>query len=122
MNHIRIEEIKSLSEIESNMLLYICNVWAPIVFCAPDPENPHPVTLNLIRYCKREAIIDRINQAENVIKDEGKEIYNGLRVKLGMPLIEFKPIDSSAVKPEEPIVVDETKTVESVITEEPKKE
>jgi hypothetical protein len=82
--HIRMEEINSLTEQESDMLLYICNVWAPIRPPTPEPEDPYPISLDIIRYAKRESIIDRIKQAETIIKEESKEIYNGLKTKLGI--------------------------------------
>lgn len=80
--HITIEEMDSLTEQESDMLLYICNVWAPVRPPVPSEEDPYPMTLNLIRYVRREAILDRIKQAESVVKEEHKEIYNGLKMKL----------------------------------------
>lgn len=80
--HITIEEINSLSEDESFMLLYLCNVWAPIRPPVSSEEDPHPISLNLIRYAKRNAIVDRIKQSEPLIKEEFKEIYNGLKTKL----------------------------------------
>jgi hypothetical protein len=80
--HITIDEINSLSEDESFMLLYICNVWAPIKPPIPTEEDPHPITLNLIRYSKKESIIDRIKQSEPNVKEEFKEIYNGIKTKL----------------------------------------
>lgn len=80
--HITIDEINSLSEDEAFMLLHFCNVWAPIRPPVPSTEDPYPVTLNLIRYAKREAILDRIKQADPIIKEEFKEIYNGLKTKL----------------------------------------
>jgi hypothetical protein len=80
--HITIDEINSLSEDEAFMLLYLCNVWAPIRPPVSSADDPYPVTLNLIRYCKKEAVFDRIKQAESVIKEEHKEIYNGLKTKL----------------------------------------
>lgn len=83
--HIKIEEINSLTEQETDMLLYICNVWAPIRPPMPTEGNPHPITLTLIRATNRHAIIDRVIQACVVIKDNGKEIYNSLRTKLGIP-------------------------------------
>jgi hypothetical protein len=82
--HIKIEEINSLSEQESDMILYLCNVWAPIKPPTPSEDDPYPITLNLIRYVKRVAIIDRIKQAESVIKEEHREIYNGLKTKLNV--------------------------------------
>lgn len=80
--HITIDEINSLSEDEAFMLLYLCNVWAPIRPPVPSTEDPYPITLNLIRCSKKEAIFDRIRQAEPIIKEEFKEIYNGLKTKL----------------------------------------
>jgi hypothetical protein len=80
--HITIEEINSLSEDEAFMLLYLCNVWAPIRPPVSSEEDPHPVSLNLIRYANKNAVIDRIKQSEPLIKEEFKEIYNGLKTKL----------------------------------------
>jgi len=82
--HISIDEINSLSEDESFMLLYLCNVWAPIRPPMPSEDDPHPITLNLIRYVKRNAITDRIKQAEPIVKEEYREIYNGLKTKLSV--------------------------------------
>ncbi len=81
--HIKIEEVSSLTEDEASMLLYICNVWAPIKL--PQCKEEHPITLNLIRCAQRSAIIDRVIQAHSVISEEGKEIYNSLRTKLNIP-------------------------------------
>lgn len=83
--HITIDEINSLSEDEAFMILYICNVWAPIRPPVPSENDQHPITLNLIRYARREAILDRVKQAESVVKEEHKEIYNGLKTKLKVP-------------------------------------
>ena len=83
--HISIEEINSLSEDEAFMLLYLCNVWAPIRPPTPSEEDPYPVNLNLIRYANKNAILDRIKQAEPIVKEEFKEIYNGLKTKLKVP-------------------------------------
>jgi hypothetical protein len=82
--HIRIEEINSLSEDEAFMLLYLCNVWAPIRPPTPSEDDPYPMTLNLIRSVKRVAIVDRIKQSESIVKEEYKEIYNGLKTKLSV--------------------------------------
>ena len=78
------EEINSLTESEADMLLYICNVWAPIKPPMPTEDDPHPINLNVIRYAKRPSILDRIKQSESVIKEESKEIYNGLKTKLNV--------------------------------------
>lgn len=80
--HITLDEINSLSEDEAFMLLYLCNVWASIRPPTPSEEDPYPVTLNLIRCVNRHAILDRIKQAESIVKEECKEIYNGLKTKL----------------------------------------
>jgi len=80
--HITMDEINSLSEDEAFMLLYICNVWAPIRPPVPSEDDPHPITLDLIRYVRKEAILDRVKQAESTVKEEHKEIYNGLKTKL----------------------------------------
>lgn len=82
--HITIEEINTLSDTEKDMLLYICNVWAPIDLPFSSPDNIYPISLNIIRYVRKDAIVDRINQAEAVIKDEAKEIYAGLKAKIGI--------------------------------------
>lgn len=82
--HITVEEINSLSEDEVDMLLYICNVWAPIKPPMPTEDNAYPVTLNIIRSTIKEAVIDRVTQANSVISDEGKEVYNSLKTKLGI--------------------------------------
>jgi hypothetical protein len=50
----------------------------------PSEDDPHPITLNLIRYVKRNAITDRIKQAEPIVKEEYREIYNGLKTKLSV--------------------------------------
>jgi len=81
-SHVTIDEINSLSEDEAFMLLYFCNVWAPIRPPVSSTEDPHPITLNLIRYVRREAILDRVKQSESIVKEEYKEIYNGLKTKL----------------------------------------
>jgi hypothetical protein len=92
--HITIEEMSNLSHDEQDMLLYICNIWAPIRPPIPTEEEPHPVTLNIIRSVDKRAIIDRINQACNiVITEEGKGIYNKLRCHLGLPEHEFQKVE-----------------------------
>lgn len=80
--HITIDEINSLSEDEAFMLLYFCNVLAPIRPPMPSEEDTYPITLNVIRYAKRESILDKVKQSEPNIKEEFKEIYNGLKTKL----------------------------------------
>jgi len=80
--HITLEEMGSLTEQESDMLLYICNVWAPIKPPNSSETDKYPITLDIIRYTNKIAIIDRIKQIESQIKEESKEIYNGLKMKL----------------------------------------
>jgi hypothetical protein len=87
-SHISIEEINSLTEDETDVLLYICNVLYPIKL--PEATEEHPITLNHIRYAQRNAIIGRVIQACSVVTEEGKEVYNGLRTKLGLPVPEIK--------------------------------
>lgn len=84
-SHVTIEEINSLTEDESCMLLFICNVWAPIRPPMPTEGDPFPLSLDLIRSARRVAIIDRVIQAQPIIKDESIGIYNGLRIKLNIP-------------------------------------
>jgi len=83
--HITIEEMNSLNEDEKILLLCICNIWAPIRPPMPSTEDPYPITLNIIRYTIREAVLDRIIQAEKVIKLEAKSIYENLCLKLKIP-------------------------------------
>lgn len=97
--HVTIEEINSLTEDESCMLLFICNVWAPIRPPMPTEENPHPLSLDLIRSARRIAIIDRVIQAKPIIKDESIEIYNGLRIKLNIPNPPPEPPKEPVVEP-----------------------
>lgn len=82
--HFTIEEIGLLTESEKDVILYICNVLFPYDLPTADETNPYPISLNLIRYAKRESVIEKIKQAESHIKDEYKEIYNGLKTKLGV--------------------------------------
>lgn len=94
--HITIDEVNSLSESEADMLLYICNIWAPIKLPPATEQDPHPITLNLIRYGKRNAILDRIKQSESVIKEEYKEIYIGIKTKFGMVIDELKKTEPAS--------------------------
>ncbi len=89
--HITIEDIEGLSEQEADMLLYICNVWAPIRPPMPTEEDPHPINLNMIRVIRKPAVLDRVRQAESIIKDEARLIYESLRNKFGIP-VEKPPI------------------------------
>jgi len=83
--HITIEEINSLTIDERDLLLIICNIWAPIRPPVPTEDNPYPISLNLIRATRRECIIDRIVQAEKVIIDSALPVYIELRKKLSIP-------------------------------------
>jgi len=93
--HISIDEIKSLSEDEANILLYICNIWAPITPFISTPEEPYPVSLNIIRYARKESILDRVIQAEPTIKDGARSIYESLRNKLSIPVV--KKVEETTV-------------------------
>lgn len=101
--HITIEEINSLTDEEAGMLLYIVNVWAPIRPPIPTENRPYPISLTLVRAVHRNAVIDRIIQACTVIKDEGKEIYNNLRTKLGIPNPPPAPVEPPAPVVEPPL-------------------
>lgn len=97
-SHISIDEINSLTTDEKDLLLAICNIWAPIRPPMPSAEDPYPITLNIIRSAKREAILDRVIQAEKVITDEARPIYEGLREKLSVPVVkkvEEPPVSGS---------------------------
>jgi hypothetical protein len=83
--HITSDEITLLTEDEISMLLYICNVMFPISLPTPSEEDPHPITLNLIKSSKRHFIVDKIKKSEPEIKEEFKEILNGLKTKLNIP-------------------------------------
>ena len=83
-SHLRIEDISLLVEDEQDMLLYICNVIFPIKPPTPTPEDTHPITLNIIRYVVKESIIERVKQAQPKIKEESMDVFNRLKVKLGI--------------------------------------
>lgn len=104
--HITIDEVNSLTTDEKDLLLIICNIWAPIHPPMPSPEDPYPITLNIIRATKREAILDRVIQAEKIIKDEAKEVYSGLRYKLNIPLPPPPSVEPPTVIVNEPNTVD----------------
>lgn len=101
-SHITTEEIQSLTGDESLILLYICNIWAPISPPVSSVDNPYPITLNSIRYANKKSIVDRVLQAEGVISDIGFEIYNGLRIKLGLTPLPSRIVASETQATEEP--------------------
>lgn len=96
MTHITIDEIKSLTESEASMLLYICNVLDPIIPPISTPNNLYPISLNIIRCAYRDSILNRINKSESHIKEEAREIYNGLRTKVNLSPIVF-PVMSTVI-------------------------
>ena len=109
--HITIEEINSLTTDEKDLLLMICNIWAPIRPPMPSIEDPYPISLNMIRSTRKECILDRIIKAEKVITDLARPIYIELRKKLSIPL----EID-------EEVVIVNPEVVNEVVKEEVKSE
>ena len=100
--HISIEQMRDLTLEEQEMLLYICNVSFPMFPPMPSETNPYPINLNLIRYANKDSVMERIVKSAELINDSGREIYNGLCSKFGLPLLEIKP---PAIEPpkEEPV-------------------
>lgn len=96
--HISIEEVNSLNENEADMLLFICNVWAKISPPVSVEDDPYPINLNVIRYAKRQSILDRVKQAESIIKDESRSIYEALCNKLSIPIEKKVDVISEPVK------------------------
>ncbi len=84
--HISIEEMNSLTEAETDMLLYICNVLYPIRPPVPTEHNKHPITDTYIRSANKDFILARVIESESAISETGKEVYNTLRNKLSIPL------------------------------------
>jgi hypothetical protein len=84
--HITIEEIHSLTEDELDMLIFICNIWAPIR--PPIVESGETyLGITHIRSAKRDSILDRVIQAEKIVAPVGMEIYEELRKKLSIPVV-----------------------------------
>jgi hypothetical protein len=102
--HITLQELDSLTEQEKDMLFYICNVLFPIRPPFPTEEDKYPVATCFILAAIRDSVIQRITSAEPKIKEEALEIYNGLRSKLGLSLVEIKKVEPPKEEPktEEP--------------------
>jgi hypothetical protein len=84
--HISNEEFRSLSEDELIMLLYICSVWAPIK--PPFSEDDKLlISTSTILAARREAILDRVIQAEKIVSDSGMGVYESLRQKISITVV-----------------------------------
>lgn len=72
----RLEQLHSLTDDELAMLWYAIN--------KTDPPILTGVEIDVGVFCaiKHHAIVDRVNKIESLVKDEHKEIFNSLKVKL----------------------------------------
>lgn len=80
--HLSIEEVKSLSADELDMLLYLVNVEFPVMGFAKSEINPHPVSEKLLTTIHREALKQMLDSVFPKITDEGKLIYESLKQKI----------------------------------------
>jgi hypothetical protein len=78
----RIGQLKSLTEDELALCLYIVNVIAPTTF--PKLEyTPRQLT-----WFKHDALLWKVAQQEAKLTDEGKKIFHGLMTKLNRTWIQ----------------------------------
>lgn len=72
------EQLRSLTEDEQAMLWYMVNKVQPTVIA--DQE----LNFELFTSIRHPLLVHRIKSLENLVSDAGKEVYIGLKAKLGI--------------------------------------
>lgn len=89
----RIDQVKSLSEEELSLLLYIFNVIHPI---SPGPKIT-PENLPIIRH---DALLWIVSQQESKLTDKGKEVFRSLMTKLNKTWLQDSIEYQDSIRPE----------------------
>ena len=77
MGGMRIQQLKSLTQAELEMLSYIVNVISPVEF---DP--PREISIHDMLFIKHDVLLNKITTAEPKVTPEGMEIYKSLLAKI----------------------------------------
>jgi hypothetical protein len=89
----RISQVKSLSEEELSLLLYIVNIIHPI---KPGPE----ITPKLLPTIRHDALLWIVSQQEPKLTDAGKLVFQSLMTKLNKTWIQEATEQQEARRPE----------------------